>query len=353
MKSLKADRPAVLVTGVGAPPGVSIMKALRHSELKPRIIATDAEPLSVGLFRADAGYLLPRADRHPEDYLRRLTQLCSDERIDLIVPGSEIEMKILAPRRQEIEEETGATLALNDAQWIDVFTDKWRTVEELRGSGIAVPDSVLPADDRDLAAFLENRGYPLIIKPRFGSGSKQVFRIESTAQLEFFRSYVPQPILQEYLEPDDEEYTVGVYKSRSGAEVFQIAFHRSLAAGLTYKAKVVFAEDIAEVCRAFARAFDVWGAFNIQLRRTAGGVKVFEVNLRPSSSAVMRAHFGFNELDLTLRDLFYQQPLKSPEVRGGYAFRYWDEVYVRSEEGDSVKRLGRADGAGSVKLDLF
>ena len=35
-------RGTVLVTGAGAPPGVSIFKALRQSPLEPRVVATDA-----------------------------------------------------------------------------------------------------------------------------------------------------------------------------------------------------------------------------------------------------------------------------------------------------------------------
>ena len=64
-----------LVTGVGAPPGVSIFKALRQSSLRPRIVATDADPVSVGLFRADVGCVLPRVTKDEPGYLAALAWL--------------------------------------------------------------------------------------------------------------------------------------------------------------------------------------------------------------------------------------------------------------------------------------
>src|SRR5512138_2516244 len=86
---------AVLVTGAGAPPGVAIMKALRQSALRPRIVATDAEPLSVGLFRADAARVLPRVTDEGA-YLEALETICRRERVALVCFGSEIEMRRVA-----------------------------------------------------------------------------------------------------------------------------------------------------------------------------------------------------------------------------------------------------------------
>ena len=92
-------RLTVLITGVGAPVGVSIFKALRQSQLKPRIVATDTAVMSVGLFRADAAYLLPHVTADEPGYLRRLQEICLRERVAMVCFGSEIEMRRVAPRR--------------------------------------------------------------------------------------------------------------------------------------------------------------------------------------------------------------------------------------------------------------
>jgi carbamoyl-phosphate synthase large subunit len=340
---------AVLVTGVGAPPGVSIFKALRASPLAPRIVATDADPLSVGLFRADAAYVVPRITDDPVRYRERLEAICARERVALVCFGSEIEMRRLAPVKDEVERRTGAILVLNAGWAIDAFMDKWTMARVLAEKGLPVPDTALAAEPDAVEALLARHGFPLVLKPRRGSGSRNVFVLRSREELAFFSRYVPDAVVQEYLLPDDEEYTVGVYRSRRTGWIGQIAFRRTLAGGLTYKAEVVDDAEVAATCRRVVESFDVWGPVNVQLRKTPAGVRVFEINLRFSSSAVMRAHLGFNEPELCLRDAVLEQPLPEPRIRAGWSLRYWDEVYVSPEELAELRARGEAAGVRGTK----
>jgi carbamoyl-phosphate synthase large subunit len=342
-----------LVTGVGAPPGVSIFKALRQSALRPRVVATDADAVSVGLFRADAGYVLPRVSDDEAAYLSRLEEVCRRERVDLVCFGSEIEMRRVAPFRGELERRTGARLVLNDAALLERFMDKWGMFEAMRDAGLPVPETVLAGDAGAVAALVARRGFPLVLKPRHGSGSRDLHLVRSASELAWLVRHVAEPVLQQHLVPDDEEYTVGLYRSPRLGYLGQIAFRRSLAAGLTYKAEVVFDDAIAVVCRRVADAFGLVGPVNLQLRKTSEGVRIFEINLRFSSSAPMRAQFGFNEAELCLRDLVLGEPLAPPEVRSGWSLRYWDEVYLTEEECGALRRDGRVEGPAGHKVADF
>lgn len=318
----------VLVTGVGAPVAVSVFKALRQATMKLRIVGTDANPLSVGLYRADKAYVLPRVTIDEDTYRDRLAEICRAENVAMVCFGSEIEMRRVAPHLDDFERQSGARLILNAPAILETFMDKWETVSLLKAKGLPVPDSVLTTDPAALKAFLSRHTFPLILKPRHSSGSKNVFFVHSVRELEFFSRYVLEPVVQEYLLPDDEEYTVGVYKSRRFGYVGQIVLRRVISAGVTYKAEVVRDEGIESVCRAVVESFDVWGPINVQLRKTADGVRIFEINLRFSSSAVMRAHFGFNEPDMCVRDVVLEERPPRPVIRAGSVLRYWDEVYL-------------------------
>ncbi len=337
-------RLTVLVTGVGAPPGVSIFKACRQSALRPRIVATDADPASVGLFRADAGYVVPRIAAAEEAYVERIEAICAAEHVSAIFFGSEEEILRVAPHAARIEARTGARPVVNSPPVLAALMDKWRMFVSLREKGLPVPDTVLAGDSAAVREFLARHPPPLVLKPRHGSGSKGIFLVRDADALGFLSRFVPDPVLQEYLEPDDEEYTIGVYKSQRAGYVGQIAFRRSLASGLTYKAEVVRDPEIEEVCRRVVEAFDVWGPVNLQLRKTAAGVRVFEINPRFSSSAPMRARFGFNEADLCLRDVVLGEHVQAPEIRPGWAFRYWNEVYVTPDEVARVRERGSISG---------
>lgn len=347
------QRLTVLVTGTGSALGVSIFKAFRQSKLRPRIVATDADPMSAGLFRADAAYVLPRVAEDESLYLRRLEEICLRERVSTVCFGSEIEMRRMAPRILEFERMTGARLVLNEPWFLDALLDKWQMTCHLRARDLPVPDTVPVADAEAVSAFVTRNSFPYVLKPRDGSGSKGKFVLRSRDELEFFSRYVPNAVLQEYLFPDDEEYTVGIYKSPRTGYVGQIVFKRALGAGLTYKAEVVFDDEIESVCQRVVDSFDIWGPINVQLRKTAAGVRIFEINLRFSSSTVMRASFGFNEAELCLRDLVLGEAIARPVVRPGLCLRYWDEVYVAPDDHLRLREIGHAAEPRGTKLDDF
>ncbi len=339
-----AGRMTVLVTGVGAPPGVSIFKAFRQSVLRPRIVATDADPLSVGLFRADAAYVLRRVADDEDAYLGHLEEICLRERVALVCLGSEIEVARVAPHRRRLEDRTGAQVVVNAPEPLRDLMDKWRMAVVLRERGFPVPDTALGSDPEATEALLARHPFPVIVKPRHGSGSRHLHVVRDRDALAAVLRLVPEPVVQEYLRPDDEEYSVGVYRSRHAGYVGQIVFRRSLAAGVTYKAQVVRAPEIEAVCRRVVEDFELWGPVNVQLRKTEAGVRIFEINPRFSSSAVMRAAFGFNEPELCLRDLVLGEAIAPPEIRPGYALRFWDEVFVTPEEHRRLS-AGACEGA--------
>jgi len=328
----RGERPTVLVTGAGGTLAVSIFKSFRQSALAPRIVATDAKPRSVGLFRADAAYVLPAVVPDERPYLDRLREICLVERVDLVCFGSDVELRRVAPHADEVFRATGARLIVNRPAAVDTFLDKWLTACALRENDLPVPDTVLASDGAAVPAFLAQHSFPLVVKPRHGSGSKNLFVVHGQDELEAACRWTPEPVLQEYLLPDDEEYTVGIYRSPRRGYVGQIVLRRSLGGGLTYKAEVVRDEAIEATCRRLVDAFDLWGPVNVQLRKTAQGVRVFEINPRFSGSGPMRAYFGFNEAELCLRDLLLDEPLAQPEIRGGCALRFWDELYLAPDE---------------------
>ncbi len=61
--------------------------------------------------------------------------------------------------------------------------DKTAMKEALRSGGISCAASAAVASAREAAAFAEQHGYPLILKPRAGLGAQQTFRVESAAEL--------------------------------------------------------------------------------------------------------------------------------------------------------------------------
>lgn len=320
----------VVVTGVGAPIGVGIIKSLRASPLSIRIVGVDSEPLAQGLFRVDRSHLIPSARQNPEAYFEALISVCQLEKADILFSGWEGELPMLSQRKAEFEQRTETLLPFSSDATLKSL-DKWLTVKVLSAFNVPVPDTVLPADQEQLGDFRRNHAYPYIIKPRRSSGGKGLVLVHNDRELAFFSDYIPDPVIQEQLLPDDQEYTVGVMLQKDGKSGGTLALKRSLSGGLSYRMESTQNEDACNVALQAAQAMGVLGAVNVQMRLTATGFKVFEINPRFSSATCVRANFGFNEPELVIRHFVLGEEIIPPIAQQGICLRYWEEIYLPME----------------------
>jgi carbamoyl-phosphate synthase large subunit len=320
----------VLVTGAGGPLGQSIMKAIRQANLSCRLVATDRHPLSVGFQWSERHYVLPSAEE--AEYLPRLRAICQAEKVDAILIGSEGEMHVLAENQEAFEGGTGTKIVVSPQEVLEISADKWKTVNFLASNELDYPHSAIPEQADQLEQLLSDHGFPLIVKPRRGSGSRGMFKVHNRRELNGALVLVNQPIVQEYLEPDEEEYTIAVFMGRDGRAQGAIVMWRELAAGLTYRARVVENDLVADAAAAVANALGPLGPCNVQLRLTERGPVTFEINARFSSTTSMIANFGYNEVEMALRCYVLSENITPPKTRSGIALRYWEEFYLPDPE---------------------
>ena len=82
---------------------------------------------------------------------------------------------------------------------------------------------------------------------------------------------------------------------------------------------------------------DFIGSLNVQLMLTEAGPVPFEINARFSGTTAVRAHFGFNEPEMALRNYFYREDIIDPVIRSGVALRYHEEVFVDDVRADELQ----------------
>ena len=81
------------------------------------------------------------------------------------------------------------------------------------------------------------------------------------------------------------------------------------------------------------------------MRLTERGPVTFEINPRFSTSTGMRAHFGYNEVEMAIRDLVLHERVPVPEVRPGIALRFWEEMYLDGRHPAQTLSTERSGGA--------
>ncbi len=326
----------VAVSGVGGGVGQSIMKALTISSLPVEIYSADVQPLSAGLFRGIEGVLLPK----PEDPggIDRWEHWLAEQEIDALIPGSDHDLISLASVRDEWKSRDVCQVLVSDLNLVRICRDKALTHQKLQSEGLPVPKSAWDLSMKDAVSWAKSVGYPIVIKPRSGFASRNVHIVQDEEELKFYFPRTPNPILQEYLRSGDkeEEFTCAVFVDREGTVAGTFMARRELSAGTTYRAEVNFWPEIHELLLAIGTALRPRGPMNVQLRFSGGRPVPFELNIRCSGTSAIRAYFGYNEPEMLLRHYVMGEPLESPKVRTGYAFRYWNEIFL---EGVAHKHL--------------
>lgn len=329
---------SVLLTGAGGNLTQFIYRALLQCGFPKRVVMCDYGYNSLGLYQADAAYLVPGVVE--PTYYDRLADICRTEGVNLLIAGGELEMRFWASNRDRLLADVGTEFIGCDADALTRLEDKYELTRMMTAAGFDAPDSVLPDDETVVEQFIVNHGFPLVLKDRFGSGSQGVAVVRSAEDLAFQRPRIKNPVLQEYLRPDDEEYTAGVFVDRAGKARASIVMRRQMGLGMTMKAQTLPFGELNEYCEKLVEALPCRGPINVQFRRTDRGPVTFEINPRFSSTTLSRTHFGYNDADMVVRHFFYGEEIARPTLTAGYLYRFIDDVVVPEAEVDAMRTVG-------------
>jgi carbamoyl-phosphate synthase large subunit len=327
---MREPRDIVLVTGVGGGVGQSILKSLTGSRYT--CVAIDADHLAMGLYAAPIAYRGAQASA-PE-LIERFLEVCMLEECALVFPGLDTELLSLAVNIDRFLD-SGVQPVVSSPDVIRICDDKLETASFLQTHGFAAP-ATAPL----LTAPLDE--FPLVLKPQQGgTGSHNVFVIDSPNQLEIALTQVDQAncVVQEYI--DGDEYTCGTVNMGNMCHGV-ILMRRTLRAGDTYKAFVVRDPAIETYVGEVADTLQPLGACNFQLRVRDGDPYIFEINARCSGTTHARSLAGFNEPRMIADYLLHGKEPKF-EIRETVTLRYWQELLVPEEKLATLVREGRVE----------
>ncbi len=273
----------ILVTGIGGDIAQGVATILRASRPGSRLVGVDGHTQHGGSAFVDAFETVPYASEL--SYPAALRDVARRHGADTVIPMSEPELGALLGREAEFE---GVAWIACGERVVRTGLDKLLTAREIASLGLPVPWTV--EADHELPL-----GYPCILKGRLGSGSRAVFKIDNEEDARFLRQRHPGGVFQELLEPADREVTCAVYRT-ADSRVVVLQMLRRLTGGFTGWAKVIDDPAVRAMCETIAQGLDLRGSMNVQLRITADGPRVFEINPRFSSTVLMRHRLGFCDL---------------------------------------------------------
>ncbi len=312
----------VLVSGASGIVGYGILRSLRQAGQPVFLVGTSIYDDSVAPAFCDVFELAPLTTA--PDYLVWLLATLRRHRIDMLIPGIEIDMYHWIEHVPEIRG-AGAQPLLNAPELIALCKDKWGFYQRLTeaGLGCAIPSSLEP----DFAALATAFGLPFLLKPRRGFGSKGIVRVSSAEVFEKHRADIgPVLMAQPIVGNDDEEFTTSAFCDGRGGYFAGMSLRRKLSRdGFTEKAEVVDTAEFRPTIDALCQLLLPLGPTNFQFRRCAGGTKLLEINPRISSSTSIRTAFGYNESAMALHYFLEGRDPVQPPLRRGRAVRYTEE----------------------------
>ena len=255
---MTADRPAVMLTGVGK--RFDIVSAFaRHAFT----IAGDPSPLAPARYAADLHLFPPRID--DPGYVPFLQDLVARHGVRAIVPLTDLDIEVLA--RADLP-------ALVPAPEIARATfDKYEAHELLLSHGLPSPPTWLPEEEPD--------AYPVMVKPRQGSGARSIHPAADREEKDFFVRYVKEPVMVQRL-MDGPEFSIDLLCDLDGRCLNAIP--RTMIesrGGESIKGTVIADPELVALGARVGEALGVRGPCTVQAFRDREiGLGITDVNTR-------------------------------------------------------------------------
>lgn len=316
------DKQNVLIPGAGGAAGIGAIKSLRMCAFKGKIVATDIDALSAGLYLADRGYVVPPA--RDASFFQEAMKIVQKEQINIILPTSGSDIIPYSQNKNALEGK-GTVVAMSDYPVIEACLDKLEFYNRLKN------EFGLPYTSTDPS---EINAFPCVVKPTRGKGSRDVFFCHNLRELQEVLSEHEDMIIQEFL--PGKEYSIDVLSDLDGNALVAVPRERiEVRAGTSVKGKIVLDKRIQEECLKVAEFLGIKGPSCIQMKRDKDGVpKIIEVNPRMGGSTILTTYAGINFPELIVK-MANAEKIEIPKIQEITMIRYYEEV-ILNEEGELV-----------------
>lgn len=322
----------VLVTAAGGFIGLGAVESLvDYSD--HYVVATDMDPDAPGLYIADDAYTVPPADA--DGWVQSVATIADSTDVDVVVPLLNVEMPKVGGLVKALSDDVAVITPRDDVR--EIGLDKFLFAKTFREQGLPVPETRLL---RDFAEDSLPSEFPLIVKPRRGSASEGVKRLDSMEELRQYREFSehePDELVVQAL-VDGREFTSSVVGTQDNELVSIVVKEAIRKEGGTVRGATRREPSVERACEDVFSELKPAGPMNVQQiqdERT-GDVYTIEINPRFSASACFTVAAGVNEFDILIRDALGEPVPKPDEYRTDlHMIRHRSQMYV--DEADLIE----------------
>lgn len=276
--------------------------AARRLRQPCRFVGADMTDLSAALQRCDARHVVPRVNA--PNYLDALLDIVKRERVHLVVPTVDLDLKLLADHRDRFAA-AGCRVLVSSPEVVAICQDKRKTFRFLSRHGIPVPETLSPAT----ALRRPRLGYPRFLKPWDGHAGRGLAVAHNRQELAFYARRIPNAIVQDFLR--GTEFTCDAYVDFDLQVRCVVPRQRiEVRAGEVSKGRVVKDRLLMDQAAALVQTLGAGpGVITIQLIKTGPDeLRFIEINPRFGGGAPLSIKAGADFPRWVLQEMLGQKP---------------------------------------------
>jgi carbamoyl-phosphate synthase large subunit len=285
------NRILVSSSGNKVPLMLALRKATVDSELDLEIIAGDMNPASLSFNFADDFWVMPE---NVEANFLEISEGCKSRNINVIMPTRDQDLLFFAPYIKRLENEN-IKLMMPNSSAIERCHDKYLFQKYVKEKGFEAIPSFLHLEQVE--------GDSIVVKERFGSGSKDVYLSVSREKAKSLAKSVKNPLFQQMF--NGNEISIDVWISRNGKiGLASPRFRQFVVDGESKVTTTFLNREIEEIAINVAKALGIVGICVIQgFVNADNSLSIIECNPRFGGATTASINSGFPLLELELREL--------------------------------------------------
>lgn len=256
------------------------------------IVATDLQATAPALTAADVSIQVPPV--YDKDYIGTLVDICKQYKINALISLNDLELPILA-QNKNLFDDLGVNLIVSSQEVIDICFDKYKTAKYIQSIGLNSPKTFVNYKDAIHAIHVGQLSFPLVLKPRWGSGSIGIEYVNDMS--EFINTYsallnkIKKTILATASQGDKyiliqekisgHEYGLDIMNDLKGTNRgVSVKLKLAMRAGETDKARTIDNPDLWRIGKTLGDKLQHIGNLDADVLEQDGQYYVLELNPR-------------------------------------------------------------------------
>ena len=265
------------------------------------IVATDMQLSAPALTAADVKIQVPKV--YATNYIATILQICEEQQIGVLISLNDLELPILSKHKSEFEL-LGVKVIVSDPRVVDICFDKYKTAQYIESLGLNTPKTYIDYNEAVAAIKAGTLNFPLILKPRWGSGSIGLEFVDDLEELSMVYKFDKKKVYKSILaKASSDENFLLIQEVIKGPE---------------------YGLDILNDLQGNHRGVSVKRKLAMRSGETDKAVTIDNVIIRGIGATIGRSlkHIGNLDCDVLERNGEYYVLELNPRFGGGYPFSH-------------------------------